>query len=312
MLFIGDINVDLMLGGLASPPLIDREVTCSSFSLTMGSSVVITAANYAGLGGRSSVAGLAGRDDYGDYMMREMQARGLDTSLVQRTSEERTGVTVNLIHASTRTQITYPGTIATFEDTAEIEKRIGEFDHAHFSGVYQQHRFRPHLTRLLDLLHEAGVTTSLDPQWDPREEWELLERWLPRLDYFFVNRDEACSITGQEDPTQALRELAESTACPICKVGEAGALLFDGPRCVTVPPYPVSIRDTTGAGDAFAAGFLYARLERQTEMVDAVRFANAAAARNCTMEGGVNSCPPYEEIQRFMETHSERAYKDNQ
>lgn len=305
LLFIGDVNVDLMLGGLESPPLIDREVTCSSFAVTMGSSVVITAANYAGLGGAAFVAGLAGRDEYGDFMIDAMKARGIDTTLVQTTTETGTGVTVNLIYGDTRTQITYPGTIATFEDTADVEARLEQFSHFHFSGVYQQHKFRPKITDLLDLIHASGATASLDPQWDPREEWELLDQWLPRLDYFFVNEDEARSITGESDATRAVRRISESTPCPICKVGSAGAVVIQQDVELAVPTYRVTVTDTTGAGDAFAAGFLFARLEKDMELPESVQFANAVAAHNCMLAGGVNACPRFDEITRFMETHLE-------
>lgn len=301
VLFIGDINVDLILGGLESPPLLDREVTCSSFLVTMGSTAVITAANYSGLGGSSAVAGLAGRDDYGNFMIESMKKRGIDTSLVQLTSEAKTGVTVNLIYGETRTQITYPGTIAAFADTSEIEAALDHFCHFHFSGVYQQHGLRPKITRLLDRIHEAGATASLDPQWDPGERWEQLGEWLPRLDYLFVNADEARSITGETDALGAALKLAKSTRCPICKLGASGAAAIEAGVELRVPGFRVPVVDTTGAGDAFAAGFLFARLEKNLAIGDALRVGNAVAARNCMDAGGVNECPRYEEILRFME-----------
>jgi len=62
-LFVGDINVDLMLGGMQSPPMTDREVVCRTFKVTMGSSAVIAACAYAALGGKASFIGLAGKDD---------------------------------------------------------------------------------------------------------------------------------------------------------------------------------------------------------------------------------------------------------
>ncbi len=305
VLFIGDVNVDLILGGLESPPLLDREITCSSFTLTMGSSVAITAANYAGLGGSASVAGLAGQDEYGRFMIEAMKRRGIDTSLIRTTSEVKTGVTVNLIYGGTRTQITYPGAIARFEDTSEVEANLARFTHVHFSGVYQQHRLRPKITTLLDRVRASGGTLSLDPQWDPRESWETLGEWLPRLDYFFVNADEARSITGETDELKAVGRLAESTRCPICKLGPLGVAAVAEGAELRVPTFRVPVVDTTGAGDAFAAGFLFARLEKGMGTRDALRFGNAVAARNCMGEGGVNACPPYEEILRFMESKGE-------
>ena len=305
VLFVGDVNVDLMMGGLKTPPAVDREVTCSSFNLTMGSSVVIAAANFAGLGGSAAAAGLAGDDEYGRFMISGMKERGIDTSLVHVTSDTGTGVTVNLIYENTRTQITYPGTIATFEDTSEIEAQIGKFAHFHFSGVYQQHKFRPKLAGLLKLIHAAGATASLDPQWDPLEQWEGLAEWLPLLDYFFVNEAEAASITGETDSSAAFSRLVATTPSPIEKLGSLGAMISLEGKPTIVPTYTVPVCDTTGAGDAFAAGVLYARLVKERDLYTSVRFANAVAARNCTEEGGINSCPTYDEILHFLESYSE-------
>src|SRR4051812_6947693 len=73
LLFVGDINVDVLMGGLVSLPVIDREITCSSFDIAIGSSAVICAAAFASLGGNASFLGLAGSDDYGEFMLRGMK-----------------------------------------------------------------------------------------------------------------------------------------------------------------------------------------------------------------------------------------------
>jgi sugar/nucleoside kinase (ribokinase family) len=303
VLFVGDINVDLMASGLESLPMVDREITCDSFSIGMGSSAVIAAANYRGLGGSAAVAGLRGDDDYGRFMAEQMEAHGIDISLVQTTREASTGVTINLIHKGTRTQITYAGAIAAFGDTSGIERRIREFAHVHFSGPYQQHALRPRLARLLRIVKEAGVGASLDPQWDATECWEHMDEWLRLVDYFFANRDEALSITRAHSESEAIQILRGRTSCPLVKLGDQGALVWTGDQAVRVPPIDIDLRDTTGAGDAFAAGFLYGRIELGRSLEQSARLANAVAARNCTMEGGVNACPPLVDIQRFAEEH---------
>ena len=111
VLFLGEINVDLILGGLESFPIPDREVACVSFEKTIGSSTAICACAYSSLGGDTYFLGLAGKDEYGDFMINGMEDFGINTSLVKRTSRIGTGVTVNLIHDKNRTQVTYPGTI---------------------------------------------------------------------------------------------------------------------------------------------------------------------------------------------------------
>ena len=99
-LFIGDINVDIVMGGLKTLPVIDKEITCETFAITMGSSVVLTACAYSFLGGNSFMLGLAGNDDYGKFMLQGMKKSGIDTRFVRFIDTVKTGVTVNLTTCS--------------------------------------------------------------------------------------------------------------------------------------------------------------------------------------------------------------------
>jgi len=306
ILYIGDINVDVIMGGLESFPVVDREITCTRFEVTMGSTAVIGACTFAALGGHAAFLGLAGLDDYGEFMLSGMRKFGVDVSRVRRTDAVRTGVTVNLIHARTRSQITYPGTIAAF-DGADVTPAVFEGSrHAHFAGPYLQARFRPHITRLLEAARDAGVTTSLDPQWDAGETWTYMDEWLPLLTYFFCNADEAMSITGTATPTAAGHALAQQTACPLVKLGRAGVLAMREGRPQTIPTYRAEVVDTTGAGDVFAAAFLFAVMERGADIVAAAAFGNAAAARSCTFVGGVTARSTAEDVTVFMGREHER------
>jgi sugar/nucleoside kinase (ribokinase family) len=297
----GDVNVDIMMGGLESLPVPDRETICETYELTVGSSAAICACNYASLGGDVSILGLTGRDENGDFMLREMQSYGINVDHVRRTSEVGTGVTVNLTHGSNRTQITYPGTIAEFDGSSVDRSVVNEFDHLHFAGPYLQTKFRPHITRLLDLASEAGISTSLDPQWDVTEGWEFMDEWLPRLTYLFLNRDEALSMSKTALPEAAIRWLGAKTACPLVKLGSQGVMIRVGTDVKVIPAYSIEVVDTTGAGDAFDAGFLRSVLDQGLEFEEAVRFANATAARSCTFIGGVNARSSVDDVGAFLE-----------
>lgn len=301
VLMFGDVNVDIMMGGLESLPVPDRETICETYELTVGSSAAICACNYASLGGDVSILGLTGRDENGDFMLREMQSYGINVDHVRRTSEVGTGVTVNLTHGSNRTQITYPGTIAEFDGSSVDRSVVNEFDHLHFAGPYLQTKFRPHITRLLDLASEAGISTSLDPQWDVTEGWEFMDEWLPRLTYLFLNRDEALSMSKTALPEAAIRWLGAKTACPLVKLGSQGVMIRVGTDVKVIPAYSIEVVDTTGAGDAFDAGFLRSVLDQGLEFEEAVRFANATAARSCTFIGGVNARSSVDDVVAFLE-----------
>lgn len=298
-LFIGDINVDVMMGGMESLPVVDREVICKSYDVVMGASTVICACAYASLGGDASMAGLAGEDEYGNFMVQGLNRLGVNTELVSRTERVRTGVTVNLIYASTRTQVTYPGTIAEFNGSSVDESILAGFNHVHIGGVYIQTKLLPEVTRLLKTARAAGVSTSLDPQWDSTEAWAGMSEWLPLLTYLFVNEGEALSITRARTAAEACKILAARTEQPVVKAGEAGALVLIDGAPTSIPARKVEVQDTTGAGDSFDAGFLFARLEKDMGFAEACEFGNLVAARSCTFVGGTAARSTYEDILKF-------------
>jgi sugar/nucleoside kinase (ribokinase family) len=295
----GDINVDIMMSEMTSLPVVDREVYCRNYEVTIGSSGAICACNYASLGGTVYFLGLCGEDEHGRFMLEGMNDFGINTDLVRTTRTVGTGVTVNLTYENTRTQVTYPGTIAEFEGSDIDGSILGQFHHVHFAGPYPQTKFRPEILRLLKLALSLGVSTSLDPQWDPAETWEFMDEWLPNLTYFFCNSDEAVSITGSNSIEEACRLLAAKTPCPIVKTGEEGALCLIDNSVQRFPVYRTEIVDTTGAGDAFDSGFLFVVLEKEYGMPEAIRFANAAAARSCQFIGGVNNRSSFEDVLAF-------------
>jgi sugar/nucleoside kinase (ribokinase family) len=300
VLFVGEINVDVMMGGMETPPIVDREVPAKTWDVVIGGSTMISACAYSSLGGDASFAGLAGNDEYGDFMLRGMRELGLHTELVERSTKVRTGVTVNMISGNTRTQATYPGTIEEYDGSGLDEAALGRFRHVHFAGVYLETRLRPHLARILETARRLGATTSLDPQWDSTGQWESMDRWLPLLTYLFVNSDEAVSITQAPSAEQALRSLAQRTNCALVKCGRDGALVWADGEVKSVRGREVEPVDTTGAGDSFNAGFLYATIEKRLPLVEAVRFANATAARSCLFTGGTEARSSYEDVLKFL------------
>jgi sugar/nucleoside kinase (ribokinase family) len=289
LLFVGDVNVDLTLSGLEGPLALDREVFCEGCRATLGGSTALAAAAFARLGGEADICGLVGEDEYGELARRELAAAGVGTGLLRAAGGERTGLTVNLVRASTRTQATFRGSLASFDGAAAFSARLRDYAHLHISGVYGTPRFVPRVAELLRAAREAGATASLDTQWDPSEDWGPIAEWLPLLDVLFANEDEARSIarrlgSGARDAEEASAFLAGRTALPFVKLGPRGALV-GGRR---VAPFPIEVLDPTGAGDACAAAFLLASKVEGLAVEDAARFACAAGAIACTYAGGLS------------------------
>ncbi|MFT4113163.1 carbohydrate kinase family protein [Silvibacterium sp.] len=150
---------------------------------------------------------------------------------------------------------------------------------------------------------EAGVPVIADLD----ELYNGIEQLVPLIDYLIVSRDFPNRFTGEADLEFALRRLQRESGCKLAAatLGEHGVLAWDGSRFYHSAAYNVPVVDTTGAGDVFHAGYIFALLqgwplERQLD------FACAAAAINCTgigARGGIQSVERIEELMATGERH---------
>jgi ribokinase len=298
VLFAGDANVDFVMTGLAEAPREDREVLCEGFALALGGSTAIAAAAFARLGGSCDFCGLVGDDENGRFVSAALAEAGVGQGALRVTREAKTGVTLNLARGSTRTQVTYPGTLALVDESDAIGSALGDYSHIHISGPYGTPRFLPRVGGILAAARAAGLTTSLDTQWDPSERWLYADEWMPLLSYLYVNEAEASSLSGTAlgDESAAWARLAERTPCPVIKLGPRGAYA-DGAQ---YRGYPAQLVDPTGAGDTFAAAFLYAVIEEGALLAEALSFAQAAGALACGFAGGASPLLTRERVRELM------------
>ena len=154
---------------------------------------------------------------------------------------------------------------------------------------------------------EAGVPVVADLD----ELYRGVEALLNRVDYLITSRDIPGRLAGEADLQRSLREVRQRYGCRLAAatLGHEGVLAWDGSRFHYAPAFLVDVRDTTGAGDIFHAGFIYGLLQgwplqRQLE------FACAAAALNCTATGARGGIQSVENVERLMAsgTHHPSAF----
>lgn len=159
-------------------------------------------------------------------------------------------------------------------------------------------------TQAAQWAHAANVPVVADLD----DLYEGYEKLLPNIDYLITSRDIPMRLTGINDLRKSLSEVARRYHCKLAAatLGEQGVLAFDGEQFTYAPAYCVEAADTTGAGDTFHAGFIYASLqawglERQLD------FACAAAALNCTSvgaRGGIQSVDKIEQLVMGNKRHA--------
>jgi sulfofructose kinase len=138
---------------------------------------------------------------------------------------------------------------------------------------------------------------------DLDELYPNVESLIANVDYLIVSRDFPSRLTSEPDLEQALRKMQRRYNCRLAAatLGEQGVIAFDGTRLLHTPAFRVPVVDTTGAGDIFHAGFIYALLQdwpldRQLE------FACAAAALNCTAVGARGGIHSLDDISTLIAT----------
>ncbi len=259
VLVIGEINVDLILRAHEITPVFGQEKLVEDCELTIGSSSVIAACGMARLGLRTAFFGRVGDDEFGRFMLREMGARGVDVSPVIVDPTVKTGITVSLSTPRDRAMLTHlGGSIDGLEPGDVPLALLRQIRHLHMGSFFLHTRLQPGVAELFAQAHARGVTTSLDVGWDPHERWDGgLWEVLAHTDVFLPNETEAMHITGLHEVEAALACLAGRTPTVAIKLGVQGAIARRGDEVARAPIVPVTVADTTGAGDSFNAGFLY-------------------------------------------------------
>lgn len=249
-----------------------------------------------------------GRDAFGQLAREVWAEAGVDDSLVLE-STEATGAAAILIDQTRGDNaiIVVPG--ACFSLTAEEVEAAGQAIGAAAVVLTQLELPLPTVQRGLELARQAGVVTVLNPA--PAPLGAFPDRLLALADFVIPNESEASSLTGRavnsvEQVGAAARHLQERGARHvIVTLGERGALVCPpGGDPVLVPAFFAgACVETTGAGDAFCGAFASALAERQ-QILQAARFACAAAGLSVTRPGTAQSMPRREEIEALLRTAS--------
>ncbi len=210
------------------------------------------------LGAGTGFIGKVSNDSYGDFYRKSLLERGTQANLLV-SLDKPSGVASTFISPDgERTFGTYLGAAATLKAADLTLDMFKGYTYLFIEGyLVQDHEM---ILRAIQLAKEAGLQVCLDlASYNiVEQDLEFFSLLISKyVDVVFANEEEAKAFTGQ-DPEKALDTISDMCSIAIVKIGAKGSLICKGTEKVKVNAVPVEkVLDTTGAGDYFAAGFLY-------------------------------------------------------
>ena len=288
VLVLGELNPDLILTGEDVAPRFGQvETLVDDAHLVLGSSGAIFASGAAKLGLRTVMSGLVGDDPFGEFVVRQLEEHGVSTEGVVVDPGVATGLTVVLNRGADRAILTHLGAMAQMAASRVDPALVARARHIHITSYFLQRSLQKELPKLLWQAKQNGTTTSLDTNWDPAQRWDDgVHDVLPLIDTFLPNAAEAMALTGTRSTQAAAGALSGTVPNVVVKRGAEGAYAVCDGEVFEVRPPRVTVRDTTGAGDSFDAGYVFGLLS-DLPMAERLRIACLCGARSTEGMGGV-------------------------
>lgn len=209
------------------------------------------------LGGSAVLCAKVGNDEHGENYVQQMKGHGVTTRINKH--HKTTGHCVSFITPDTeRTMSTYLGASLELYKEDILEEDIAKSKVLHLEGYQLEGSTKETVLHAIELAKKHQTLISIDLA-DPgvvRRNKDLFKEILNDVNIVFVNEKEAQEFTGLENEDAALK-LAKSCEIAIVKVGEKGSFICSNNEINKIEVVKAKAIDTTGAGDSYAAGFLY-------------------------------------------------------
>lgn len=290
VLVAGELNIDLILDKLDQFPVIGKEIMAAEMIYTLGSSSAIFASNLSTLGVSVNYCGCIGNDSFGDKIIKDLAAKNVNTSNIIRSKTSGTGITVAFNFNQNRAMVTYPGAMNELKQNDISDDMLMQAQHLHVSSVFLQPALKPGLIDLFKRAKDFGLTTSLDPQWDPAEKWDCdWKNLLPLVDVFLPNIEELKNITQKTNLNDAVAAIKDNANILVVKNSTEGATVFYKDEITEQPAFiNHDFADAIGAGDSFNAGFI-SRFIQKKSLKECAQLGAVCGALNTTQKGGTTA-----------------------
>lgn len=286
----GATNVDLLYQNMPKIPDVGEEVYTDKFSLQLGGGLPATLINLGRLGIPAKIATELGTDMFSDFATENFKKAGVSPLNLYHGNEIPLNITSAIILSNDRSFITYgKGTIEPDEQAKEDFYNLAKgakiclMSPGGFVDVYEK-------------LKSEGTIMVLDTGWDEELSFEKYDRLLTIADYYTPNRKEATTITGCDNPENAALALKKYFDKVVVKVDKDGCIGIDGDERFFCPSCDDFVCvDSTGAGDAFLAGFCYG-LYYDYPLKKCIEFGNVTGGAAVSEVGALSGYVSEEEL----------------
>ena len=303
---VGILVVDVIARPVEAFPGRGELMLVEAISPHIGGCAANTAIGLQKLGVGASVIGKVGRDGFGALVCDILQEHGVDARGISSDNHAPTSATtVFVARDGERSFLHSVGANATFTENDIDWNLLRGAQLLHIAGHFLMPSFDgAPCHRVLERAKAMGLMTSLDTAGSPTAQWpQLLQPCLPHLDYFVPSFDEALHCVPshiEKTPQSVARYFTnEGVGVVALKMGEAGSFIRRGNDEWHLPPFQVNAVDATGAGDAFAAGFL-AGMVNGLGVESAGKLGNAVGACCVTGVGTVAGVRSLDDTLAFM------------
>ncbi|WP_223588235.1 carbohydrate kinase family protein [Neobacillus bataviensis] len=302
---IGNYNIDVIIGSVKEAPKWDTEILADRFEQRIAGTAGYMALALHSLGIPSIILSSVGNDEYGDFLIEALLKRGLETQGIVKLPNQQTCVGFVIVHKDGSRAIT---TVSGAHDYFDLEMYhskkhlLNECEEIVICGAYLLPKFSVEDALVVAKEQRAlGKKIYFDPSWDPNG-WsektvsQTLEI-LKYVDVYMPNETEICNLTGKEDWHDALHIVSQYCCEVVVKLGSKGAAFCKEGKIIREAGTKVTAVDTTGAGDVFDMGYLYASRWEENPL-NRLSFANNLASRVITQRDR-KTYPTLSELRKY-------------
>jgi hypothetical protein len=307
VIVVGSYSVDLIFSGMPEFPQLGKDVVGSDFKMTPGEAYIPAVAMHR-LGLKVGWAADFGNDDFSQLALKYAREEGLDESLFVFHDRPFRRISVSASFPGDNAYLTYydpdpqlPAAVAALGKSQAKLVFIPGLYYGSFLEIGINFIRIKKMKLVMDGNSSSGTIIG-----NSRESMAIRNA-IKYTEVFLPNAKEARRLTGEEDLEQAIYKLAELCPLVVIKDGSKGSLAYTNKKLTRIPGISIKSVDTTGAGDNFNAGFLYAWLNHYP-IDTCLKWGNATGGLSTLELGGTTRKITTEEVMKILSSQNNNSW----